>query len=419
MLGARSSKLSVANRELARANAVLSVQREYAEAIVSTVPSGLLVIAGDGTIETVNSRCATLFRTTPEAAVGRRAGDVLPTVVVALVRSAARTGEPVSNVVLPDLGGRGSKRFLEVGVHQMPTDGDSGRRLLVTVTDVTKRCLADEQLRQAQKLESIGQLAAGIAHEINTPIQYVADNMRFLRQAVGELAPALQAIQELARQVDLPSAFSEAVRGSSPSDLGFLLREIPDAVEESLSGVERVAEIVSAMKTFSHPGGRPPSPVDINQALEDSLVVSRNEWKYVADVETSFAPDLPRVPGYTAELNQVFLNLLVNAAHAVAPTNETRKRGTIDLTTRQDGDWVEIRIRDSGSGIASDVMPRIFDPFFTTKEVGRGTGQGLALAHSIVVKKHQGMISVDSKVGVGSTFIVRLPILPPASKGAQ
>lgn len=202
------------------------------------------------------------------------------------------------------------------------------------------------------------------------------------------------------------------------ADLEYLLDEIPKAIQQSLEGVQRVAKIVHAMKEFSHPGSEEKSEIDINRAIETTITVARNEWKYVSDVETHFEPGLPFIPCYAGEFNQVILNLLINAAHGIRQVvgDGSGQKGKIEITTGQAQGWVEIAIHDTGAGIPEAIQSRIFEPFFTTKPVGQGTGQGLALAHTIVVRKHGGRIWFESAVGKGTTFYIRLPISPLTSK---
>ena len=269
---------------------------------------------------------------------------------------------------------------------------------------------------QAQKLESIGHLAAGIAHEINTPAQYVGDNLRFLHEAsadVNKLLDALTRLLDAAKGQTVSEAqIAEIDSLLAAADLTYLTAEIPNAIRQSLEGIDKVATIVRAMKEFSHPGSDKMQVVDLNRAIESTLVVCRNEWKYVADVVTEFDSDLPHVPCFPNEFNQVILNLVVNAAQAIGNVleNNSSRKGTISIATCHDSGWAEIRIQDSGSGIPESIQPKVFDHFFTTKEVGKGTGQGLTIARSIVVEKHGGTLEFETEVGQGSTFIVRLPI---------
>jgi PAS domain S-box-containing protein len=283
---------------------------------------------------------------------------------------------------------------------------------VLSFRDIKDVKVAQRESLQSLKLASVGELAAGIAHEINTPSQYIGDNLRFIRDSFGELSDAIGEFQRLVdslRSIERLAGSIERFENSvGKTDLDFLLSEIPAAAEQSLAGIEQISHIVSAMKEFSHPGAKEKVPTNINQAIENTVTVSRNEWKHVADLETDLDPALPFVPCLTSELNQVFLNLIVNASHAIQDSGRP-ERGAIKIETARIGHGVEIRISDNGSGIAPEIRDKIFDPFFTTKDVGRGTGQGLAICHDVIVNKHQGTISCDSEVGVGTTFTVRLP----------
>lgn len=271
------------------------------------------------------------------------------------------------------------------------------------------------ELLHAQKMESIGQLAAGVAHEINTPIQYIGDNARFAFESYQSL---FTIVEEYASQLDTTQeALSWNERASrvrtllEELDIEFLKEEIPKAMSQTIEGVNRVSEIVRAMKDFSHPGGEK-SLADLNKALESTTTICKNRWKYVADLRLELGESLPPVPCYISELNQVFLNLIVNAADAIAEVRkqDSSANGLIVVRTRSDGDWVEVEISDNGTGIPDEIQRRVFDPFFTTKEVGAGTGQGLSLSHDVIVNKHCGEIKFTSKVGQGTSFILRLPL---------
>jgi len=281
--------------------------------------------------------------------------------------------------------------------------------------DITERKALREQLLQAQKLESVGQLAAGIAHEINTPTQYIGDNVRFLNDAFQDLKSLLAGYEQwfsAATKNELSCKTLEAAKATiDRTDAAYLLDEIPKALEQSLEGVGRVAALVNAMKEFSHPDMKEKSLLDLNRAIAGTLTVARNEWKYVATLETDFDPSLPPVSCHPGEFNQVILNLIVNAAHAIADAASQGgpEMGVIRVQTRKCPDWVEIRIQDSGTGIPEKFRSRIFDPFFTTKEIGKGTGQGLAIARSVVVDKHGGTLHFETEEGKGTTFILRLP----------
>ncbi len=270
------------------------------------------------------------------------------------------------------------------------------------------------ELRLAQKLESVGRLAAGVAHEINTPIQYVGDSLYFLRSACEDINRLIDvcraAIDSLAADPTTTAARETIATAAASIDLPFLLEEMPKAFERTFEGTARVAGIVRAMKEFSHPDATEFSSADINHALQTTLIVATNEYKYLARIETQFA-ELPPVICNVGELNQVFLNMIVNAAHAIQDAGrDAASNGLISISTAVVGDQVEISFSDNGCGIPQENLDKIYDPFFTTKEVGRGTGQGLAITRSIVMDKHGGEVHATSEMGVGTHFTIRLPI---------
>jgi two-component system, NtrC family, sensor kinase len=308
-------------------------------------------------------------------------------------------------------------RVLDVEVTDHFLEFHGRRTILVTAQDISEQKRLEIELQQAQRLEAVGQLAAGIAHEINTPIQYVGDNLRFLcdtfhgrQKVLGRYERLVEAALSGEASGPVVEKIIEEIRAvQQQTDAQYLEREIPRALEQSLDGVDRVATIVRAMKAFAHPGGQEKKPADLNKALSDALIVARNELKYVADVETDFG-DLPPVWCHIGDLNQVFLNLLVNAAHAIGEVVKTSGgRGKICVRTRRQKDEAVVSVSDTGCGIPADIQERVFDPFFTTKEVGKGTGQGLAIARNIVVEKHGGRIAFEPNLPQGTTFVVSLP----------
>jgi PAS domain S-box-containing protein len=288
--------------------------------------------------------------------------------------------------------------------------------------DITERKLLENQLRQAQKLESVGQLAAGIAHEINTPTQYVSDNTKFLLDAFQDLLKVHEKYAELALTARAGTTsvalLAEVEKSVKEADLEFLTQEIPKALAQSLEGTQRISKIVQSMKDFAHPGVAVKQACDLNRAIDSTITVACGEWKYVANLITDFDPMLPLVPCLQGELNQVILNMIINASHAISDVvgDGSKGKGTITISTMLAPPWVEIRIRDTGSGIPEKHRSRIFDPFFTTKQVGKGTGQGLAISHNVIVEKHGGTISLESTEGTGTTFIIRLPLEEASTK---
>jgi two-component system NtrC family sensor kinase len=305
----------------------------------------------------------------------------------------------------------GSYRFMRLRGRVVRRDAAGvPLRVVGTLVDIHEARLMQMQAAHASKLESIGELAAGIAHEINTPTQYVGDNVRFL-------GDAFEGIQSCFGKLTASIALDGAAPCSSltpqlaQADLIYLWEEIPKAIAQSLDGIQRIAKIVGAMKEFSHPG-QERLPTDINHAIANTITVATNEWKYVATIETDLDASLPAVPVVPGEINQVILNIIVNAAHAIADSrgSDAARMGTIRIVTRQVRECAEIEISDDGCGMPEHVRERIFDPFFTTKAVGKGTGQGLSIAHNVIVRKHHGSITVRSEPGRGTTFTIRLPL---------
>jgi PAS domain S-box-containing protein len=276
-------------------------------------------------------------------------------------------------------------RGVDVTVVDLRTDA-TVEGIVLHIRDVTDRRRLESELRHAQKLESIGQLAAGVAHEINTPIQYVGNNLQFL----------LDTFEELKTMVHGDG--SEA-----------LLEEIPVAIQEAQEGVERVARIVRALKSLGHSRSDVKAPADINEAVRNTMAVAYNEVKHVATVGLDLG-ELPPIMCHIGDINQVLLNLIVNAAHAVGDVSRrTKKKGRITVRTFVDGNDCVIEVKDTGSGIPDAIADRVFEPFFTTKEVGVGTGQGLALAYSLIHDRHEGSIGFESDPMCGTTFTVRIP----------
>ncbi len=281
-------------------------------------------------------------------------------------------------------------------------------------TEHDQRVQMEQQLSEAQKLESIGQLAAGIAHEINTPAQYVGDNTRFIQ---GEFEGLLKVMDKYASQLDLNSPKqsweerSKDIRATLDEvDYEFIREEIPAAISQSIEGIDRITHIVKAMKDFSHPGSSTKEPANLNNAIKSTATVCSNRWKYAADIEYDLDEAAPVVPCLLGELNQVVLNLIVNAADAIESHTPEGEKGLICISTKTLESEFQIQVKDNGGGMPESVRNKIFDPFFTTKDVGKGTGQGLAISRDVIVTKHQGTLDCDTEEGVGTTFTIRLPL---------
>jgi len=324
-------------------------------------------------------------------------------------------GKPFDYIV-PFVTAAGRQRWIRsIGEPQML----NGKcvRIVGAIQDVTQQKHVETELAQSQKLESIGQLAAGIAHEINTPTQFIGNNVSFVSDSVGEILDVVVKIRDIAATSGGQVSAAELLATLQSIELPYLIEEVPLAIKQSQEGIERIQRIVGAMKEFSHPAVEK-TPLDINRAISSTIVVASNEWKYVAEMVTDFEQGLPSVGLMPGSFNQVILNLIVNAAHAISEVVDggSRGKGTITVSTRRVDDWVEVAIRDTGCGVPEAIRDRIFDPFFTTKPVGKGTGQGLAIAHDVVVNKHGGAIAIEDNPGGGTAFILRLPLAPEASE---
>lgn len=400
---------------------------------VEQSPAAVVITDPQGNIEYVNPKFEQITGYSSEEVRGKnprilKSGDLAAEVYAELWRKITQGGEWSGE--FHNRRKDGSLFWERAVISGIKNEAGQITHFLAVKEDITERKRAGQeqavlqaQLTQAQKLESIGRLAAGIAHEINTPIQYIGDNTRFLKDGFERLLKLLGIYKQMQQAVQkenrLPELCAQVEAALREADLEYLVAEIPQALEQSLEGVARVTKIVRAMKDFSHPGSDEKTPADLNHEIESTVTVARNEWKYRADLNLELEPALPSVPLLAGEFNQVILNLVVNAAQAIAEKigPEGASKGTITIKTRSDGDWVEVRIADTGNGIPAGVREKIFTPFFTTKPAGKGTGQGLALARSVIVDKHGGTISFESEEGAGTTFILRLPL--EASSPAQ
>lgn len=390
--------------------------------ILSVAPVGIYVSQG-GIIREVNPAFCTMLGYTKEELLNSDEQRLYPSTEHHSrchgERDHAITTNGVARLTVTMQHRDGGIRHIELQAAPMIGDGEAAPLTLVA-QDMTEQLRLKAEydqseiaLRQAQKMDSIGRLAAGIAHEINTPSQYVLDNLRFMLDSFPDIQRLLSAdealrVVALTRSEPLAEAAAET---ANDIDIGYLTEEFPKSLRQSMEGMERIRKIVLAMKEFSHPAETKMS-ADINHLIENALTISHNEWKYVATTTLNLDSDMPPIHCFPSEMSQVLLNLIINASHAIAealPPNSS-KLGTIDITTSHTDTWAEIRMGDSGCGISHSIRERIFEPFFTTKAIGKGTGQGLALAWSVIVDKHFGTLVLESEVGVGTVFIIRLPI---------
>lgn len=406
-------RVSLQTKELASANRSINQ-------ILSAISSILFVLDTRGCVNKCNTAARNILLE-PSADVlgqefGRLALGLDSTPLVAAMEKCRNSKQPMKIHNLHYKSSTGKEGFLTFTVNPILDDQGEFGGLLYLGDDITDLKFLESKLAQAQRLESIGQLAAGIAHEINTPVQFIGDSMSFLLDAFTELKKVLELCGQLKRNGQISDeTHSELVAAISLSlqeaNYAYLEKEIPKSFTRAFEGIGRVTTIVQAMKRFSHPGGPDKRAVDINKAVQSTLTVTHNEWKYVAEGVTDLAPDLPPVVCLPGDLNQVLLNIIINAAHAIGDkVAGTQDKGRITVSTRFEDEMVVIAIADNGTGMPASVRDKIFDPFFTTKEVGKGTGQGLAIAYDIVVNKHGGTLTFDTEQGQGSTFYIRLPV---------
>lgn len=404
-------------------------------AITNTLVEGVLVIDLNGQIIFANASACSLLTNEAETSLPLLDQDLQT--VLAVVQdgktvafadspfaTVLQNGETVCN---DDARFAIGKKHMSVGYACAPLVTPSANASGQTITGAVLSFRNIDALKDAQKealqasrMASVGQLAAGIAHEINTPIQYVGDNLRFISDAFEALTGVLDSHNSLlqaARTVPtLSPLVADVEEALQTSDVDYFRDEVPLASQQSMEGVAQVTRIVKSMKDFSHPGTTAKVATDLSHAIESTLTVSRNEWKHLAEIETHFDASLPMLLCHPGEINQALLNLIVNAAHAIeARANRDSgllppEKGHIVISTEKFEDWAEIRVADNGGGVPEAIRERIFDPFFTTKEVGKGTGQGLAICRDVVIAKHGGRIWVEDNDIGGATFILRLPL---------
>jgi PAS domain S-box-containing protein len=394
----------------------LKQENAFLRSVLRSMFNAVLTVDECGIIRTVNHSATMLLGCKTDDLIGHHVSEVVP------VRHFGADGDVIADLLRADEEQTWTTRQgkdVPVLVSSSVVLGEAGEMLgaACVAVDLTERKQMESNLRHAQKMESVGTLASGIAHEINTPIQYVSDTVRFLEEAFAGAETMLACYRthtrELATAAGRDDVIAACDEAEEAADWEYLRDEVPRAFERALDGTTRVATIVRAMKDFAHPTQQEMAPADVNGGLRSTLAVAKNEYKYAADLETEFG-ELPKVVCHIGDLNQVFLNLLVNAAHAIQDVVGTSgAKGKIGVKTWSEGAHAVIQISDSGAGIPASICHRIFDPFFTTKGVGKGTGQGLAIARTIVVDKHHGTITFDTELGKGTTFTIRLPVEQP------
>ena len=380
-------------------------------AMIRSAPNGIVSLDTNGLVHDWNPGAEAIWGWSAAEAVGR------PFWNFAVARYPAGIREEVSPakaVRVEITGRRRDEREFPAVLSLSAAEMVERVMYCAIVEDVTEARRLEVELRQSQKLEAVGRLASGLAHEINTPCQFIGSQVQFLTEGFAAVDELLATYAELrlraasdATMVDLVATVDAA---EAAADLPYVREQAPLALASIGDGVRRISRIIAAMKDFARPDEHTWRPLDLNQSLMNTLLVLENETSAVADVLTEYGP-VPPVCGYADDLNQAFFQILLNAVHAVADRQgDGRERGQITVRTRAEADDVVVDISDTGVGIPEAIEGKIFDPFFTTKEVGRGSGQGLPVARSIVVDRHGGAVTFESKVGAGTTFHVRLPI---------
>lgn len=402
----------------------LSEAHKNAEVLIDSMSSALISTDEDGVVSRWNPVASTLFETPASAAIGTPFRSLpIEWVDKAAVSKAFRECSVVlqKSLELKFINKSGQTKTILSTICPIQHDASLNSRLMMA-TDISTQKQMQSQLDQAMRMESVGQLAAGVAHEINTPMQYIGDNVRFVARTLDKLENVLEHLPLLVDPEVTEDQFrtmrESILQTIKPSKVKSSLEQIPEALQDTIEGVVSVAKIVAAMKEFSHPGSEQKSQVCINHILDSTITVAKNEWKYVADLETNFAADIGKIEALPSELNQAFLNIIVNAAHAIADCVATGvyAKGMLSISTQSRDDGVLITITDNGGGIPESIREKIFEPFFTTKDVGKGTGQGLSIAFSVVTMKHGGTIKLKDNEDIGTTFEVWLPVNSPGGE---
>ncbi|MDJ0763767.1 MAG: ATP-binding protein [Myxococcota bacterium] len=391
----------------------------YGDKLLACISSALIGLNGYGVVRLWNSTTQDTFGLPGPKALGRpfaalpiewRDEDVVDKIYEASLRET-----PTRIDDLRFVGPSGKERFLGMTVNPIPGRNPARRGMLILARDITDVKAVSARLLNAQKLESIWELAGGMAHEINTPLQYITDNLDFISDAIRDITSIIEKIQPAMEQCGAHEEMAAEMRTLKEkieqSDVSYLAEETPLAIDQTREGITHISKIVGAMISFSAPNSLDKVAVDINQAIGSTLTISAPQWKEVAEVETDLQEGLPPVHGMPGDLNQAFLHIIVNAAQAISERAQQAggHHGKISIKTRSDGDGIGVSIADNGMGIPDDVLPRIFEPLFSTKEVGSGHGQGLTVARAVIVEEHGGDIQVHSVTGEGTEVTMRLP----------
>lgn len=415
--------------------------REFLHALLETLPDSIFFKDRQGRYIRISNQLAFRFgHKDPNSLLGLTVFDLATVEDARLAFDAEqqviRTGQPMVDREQKMMGLNGRESWISTSKFPLRDREGNIVGILGILSDITEKKQAEQQKKEmefqmqlAQKLESIGRLASGVAHEINTPAQFITDNTHFIKRSMNSLAPVIAAYRALRDGVKAGAAAQpllEAVaKAEKDARLDYLMSEIPQTIDDTLEGLTRVTQIVRSLKEFSHPNKSTKAPFDLNRSVSTTMAVSRHEWKYVADMKLELEETLPSVRGVVDQINQVILNLIVNAAQAIEEAQRRRgssDKGLITVRTRREGKLAVLEVEDTGTGIPLEAQSHIFEMFFTTKDVGKGTGQGLAIVRSVVTKNHDGTVEFRSEPGKGTAFVIKLPFgdeeLPPVLQEA-
>ena len=394
----------------------VKTQWKYYRALKNNSPEGIVTLDQNRNVVDINNAFQKIFGYDLETLHGKNLDEfILPS---RLKEEGSQIGEKITegeNIFTNSVRKTRDGKEIQCSLIGAPINIDSQHMdYFLIYRDTTREKELEVQLMQANKMEAIGQLAAGIAHEINTPTQYVNSNIEFFTDAFPDLFMLLEEYNKFDSYIQKNFA-EEDIRTwkklSEKIDIEFLESEIKSALDDSLDGLRKISKIVDAMRTFSHPGTQQKEEINVNKIIQKTITVSRNEWKYDVELETDLENNIPAIPVYQDQISQVMLNLIVNATHAIQEAHENKQngKGRIKISSCSNQRNLKIEVSDNGSGIPKNIRDKVFNPFFTTKEVGQGTGPGLSMAYNVVVENHGGNIYFDTEVEKGTTFVVELP----------
>ena len=414
LLEAKSLELYEKNLQLADYSKQLEEALEHMSAVMASAPDVIITCNRELVVENISDACREVLGYSPGELIGTKLDAIIPT----LASDRASSPPPRGQADSPLMARRKSGETVEVELREKTTSIRNRALHVYVMQDVTARNKAQRlndkisrQLHEARRLEAIGALASGIAHEINTPIQFIGDNVAFVKTALSDIRASFLNYEELRGACARDGAYGAEVRKvdafNSSIDLATLVPELATAMTETAEGLAFVRDIVLLVRHFAHPGTGKAEEANVNTIVRNVLTISRNRWKNVVAIETVLADGLPKIDCHPGQLQQVLINLLINAIEAIEDVPQDD--GAIQIATEAEESIIRIRVSDNGPGVPPSLREKIFDPFFTTKKLGKGTGQGLALAKDIIVNQHRGRFYLHDTKGFSTSFVIELP----------